>query len=144
MSQQVNKPLTTRVVAKKQAKTRKATITTTCAPRKAKPKGSPTVRTSHRQKQPKRSDQQIRAAINDVLDNVRFYIQRDGGDLKFIGYQKGVATIEVLGACVGCALIDVTYKSGVETILKDEVPEVKSVAIIDRSQTMWMRDIKKG
>lgn len=136
MSRQVNKPLTTRVAAKKQVETRKATRTTSRVTRKAEPKSSSTVRTSHRQKRPKRSDQQIRAAINDVLDNVRFYIQRDGGDLKFVGYQKGVATIEVLGACVGCALIDVTYKSGVETILKDEVPEVKSVAIIDRSQTM--------
>lgn len=100
----------------------------TSAPKK------PARKTAPKAKAKRRSDAEISAAINDVLDNVRFYIQRDGGDLKFLGYKSGAARIEVLGACMGCALIDVTYKAGVETILRDEVPEVKRVEIVDRTR----------
>ncbi len=71
--------------------------------------------------------------IEEVIESIRFYINQDGGDLEFIDFDldTGVVSIRVLGACVGCALIDLTYKDGVETILKAEVPEVKEVKIIE-------------
>lgn len=81
----------------------------------------------------KNKDNEIIAKIKDVLDNIRFYIQKDGGDLEFIGYKNGKVTIKLLGACVGCALVDLTYKDGVETILKDEIKEIKKIEIIDPS-----------
>ncbi len=81
----------------------------------------------------KKPTSRIVSEIKDVLDNIRFYIQKDGGDLKFVSYRNGVVTIELLGACVGCALIDFTYKEGVETILKDEIKEIKELVIIDPS-----------
>lgn len=81
----------------------------------------------------KNKDNEIIAKIKDVLDNIRFYIQKDGGDLEFIGYKNGKVTIKLLGACVECALVDLTYKDGVETILKDEIKEIKKIEIIDPS-----------
>lgn len=81
----------------------------------------------------KNKDNEIIAKIKDVLDNIRFYIQKDGGDLEFIGYKNGKVKIKLLGACVGCALVDLTYKDGVETILKDEIKEIKKIEIIDPS-----------
>ncbi|WP_412032619.1 NifU family protein [Malacoplasma muris] len=71
--------------------------------------------------------------IEEVIESIRFYINQDGGDLEFIDFDldTGVVSVRVLGACVGCALIDLTYKDGVETILKAEVPEVKEVKIIE-------------
>ncbi|WP_052663095.1 NifU family protein [Mycoplasmoides pirum] len=81
----------------------------------------------------KKTNREIISNVKDVLDNIRFYIQKDGGDLKFVSYKNGVVTIELLGACVGCALIDITYKEGVENILKDEVKEIKKLIIIDPS-----------
>lgn len=80
-----------------------------------------------------RSEQEILDEINEVIDSIRFYINQDGGDLKFINFDfdTGVVTIQVLGACVGCSLIDVTYKNGVETILKSEISEVTGVEIIE-------------
>lgn len=81
-----------------------------------------------------KSDKAIISKIQDVLDNIRFYIQKDGGDLKFVSYKDGKVVIELLGACVGCSLIDFTYKDGVETILKDEIKEIKELIIIDPSK----------
>ena len=71
--------------------------------------------------------------IKDVIDSIRFYINQDGGDLEFIGFdpEKGEVTIKVLGECIGCSLIDVTYKEGLETILKNEVEGVKSVIVTE-------------
>lgn len=82
---------------------------------------------------PKKTNKAIQAEILDVLDNIRFYIQKDGGDLKFLKFEKGIVHIQILGSCVNCALIDITYKDGVETILKEEIPQVKSVKIIQEA-----------
>lgn len=76
---------------------------------------------------------EIIAEIKDVIESIRFYVNQDGGDLEFVDFdfETGVVSIKVFGACVGCALIDMTYKDGVETILTSEIPEVKSVNIIE-------------
>lgn len=63
-----------------------------------------------------------------TLDRIRPYIQRDGGDMEFVSVnEEGVVTVRLLGACVGCALVDYTLKDGVEALLMDEIPEVTEV-----------------
>lgn len=71
--------------------------------------------------------------IKDVLDSLRYYIKQDGGDLEFCNYDDttGEVTIKILGACVGCSMIDMTYKDGVETILKSEIKEIKSIKLVE-------------
>lgn len=80
-----------------------------------------------------RTNEIIIEDIKDVIDSIRFYINQDGGDLDFVEFNKdtGEVVIKVFGNCVGCALIDMTYKDGVETILTSEIQEVKSVKIIE-------------
>lgn len=66
------------------------------------------------------------------LDKIRPYIQRDGGDMEFVSVDHdGVVTVKLLGACVGCGLIDYTLKGGVEALLMDEIPEVTGVIAED-------------
>lgn len=81
----------------------------------------------------KKNREQIVEEIKDVIDSIRFYVNQDGGDLEFVSYnhETGEVTIKILGACIGCALIDVTYKDGLETILINEVEGVKSVIITE-------------
>lgn len=68
-----------------------------------------------------------------TLNRIRPYIQGDGGDIEFVSFDKdsGVVTVRLLGACVGCALIDFTLKGGVEALLMDEIPEVTEVIAED-------------
>ncbi|WP_027121891.1 NifU family protein [[Mycoplasma] imitans] len=81
-----------------------------------------------------RRRQTVIAEILDLLDDLRLLIRRDGGDLSFEGYEKGIVTIRLLGNCDGCSLVDMTYKDGVENILKSEIPEVKSVVLIQNKE----------
>ncbi|MDY6062633.1 MAG: NifU family protein [Erysipelotrichaceae bacterium] len=65
-----------------------------------------------------------------VIDKIRPYIQRDGGDIEFVSVDdQGVVKVRMLGACVGCGLIDITLKDGLEALLLDEVPGVTEVVL---------------
>lgn len=66
----------------------------------------------------------IEKQVKEVLRRVRPYLQRDGGDIKFISYDAGIVYVEMLGACVGCSAQDSTLKDGIEAILLEEVPGI--------------------
>lgn len=70
--------------------------------------------------------------INEIIESLRIYINQDGGDLEFLKYENNNVYIKVLGACVGCGAIDFTYKDGLETILKEEIPEINEVIIVEK------------
>lgn len=69
--------------------------------------------------------------IKKVIEKLRPYLQRDGGDIEFVDFKDGIVYVRMLGACVGCSLIDSTLKDGVEQILMEEVPEVIEVQNVD-------------
>jgi len=64
-----------------------------------------------------------------VLEKIRPYIQRDGGDVEFVKVEDGVVTVKMLGACAGCLALDDTLKLGIEATLMEEVPGVKEVVL---------------
>ncbi len=65
-----------------------------------------------------------------VIDKVRPYLQRDGGDIQFVMLQDGVVYVQLSGACQGCGLVDVTIKDGVEQIMLEEVPGIVEVRVV--------------
>ena len=69
--------------------------------------------------------------INEVIETIRFYVQRDGGDLFFLEYKDDVVKLKITGNCVGCSIQDVTYKDGLLQILKLEVPTIKDLILIE-------------
>ncbi len=73
----------------------------------------------------------VEMQIIQVLDKIRPFIQRDGGDCRLVKYEEGVVYIKFYGACVGCAIIDTTLYDGIESILKEEIPEVVKVVNVD-------------
>lgn len=70
---------------------------------------------------------EIEKKICDVIDNVRPYLISDGGNIEFIKYVDNVVYIKMHGACANCEMLDVTLKDGIESMLIDEIPEVKEV-----------------
>ena len=68
--------------------------------------------------------------INHTLNKLRPYIQADGGDVQLVDFQDGEVIVSMLGACAGCMAIDMTLNDGIQAILMDEVPEVKSVRML--------------
>ncbi len=73
----------------------------------------------------------VERRIFEVLEEVvRPAVQRDGGDIAFAGFENGVVQLYMLGSCSGCPSALATLKMGVETLLKDMVPEVTEVVAI--------------
>ena len=69
--------------------------------------------------------------IIDVLNNkIRPAVARDGGDIKFKSFEKGVVKVELQGSCSGCPSSLMTLKQGVQNLLKHYVKEVNSVEAI--------------
>ncbi len=66
--------------------------------------------------------------IIEVLDSkIRPAVARDGGDIKFKSFEKGVVKVELQGSCSGCPSSLMTLKQGVQNLLKHYVKEVDSV-----------------
>jgi len=64
------------------------------------------------------------AKISEVIEKLRPYLQRDGGDMEFVRFEEGIVYVRMLGACAGCAFIEDTLSGGVEEALLEEVPGV--------------------
>tara|TARA_B100000963_G_scaffold252485_1_gene221234 strand:+ start:947 stop:1498 length:552 start_codon:yes stop_codon:yes gene_type:complete len=74
------------------------------------------------------TDDEVVKKIIDVLDTkVRPAVARDGGDIKFKSFEKGIVKVELQGSCSGCPSSIMTLKQGVQNLLKHYVKEVNSV-----------------
>ena len=71
------------------------------------------------------------ARVRNLITKIRPYLQHDGGDVEFVRFEEGVVYVRMLGACVGCASIDLTLKDGIEAIILEDVPGVIAVEITD-------------
>lgn len=66
--------------------------------------------------------------VEKALAKVRSFLQADGGDVELVEVtEEGVVRVRLTGACGGCPMASMTLKTGIEKILKEEVPEVKRV-----------------
>lgn len=72
-------------------------------------------------------NQEIISEIKKILDKIRPYLNSEGGDLEFIGFEDGIVYIKMLGACVDCGGLDSTLKDGIEALLVEYVPDVIEV-----------------
>lgn len=69
--------------------------------------------------------------IIEMIESMKVYINQDGGDVNFIKYENNYVYLKISGACVGCTALDFTYKDGLETILQEEIPEIKGIILIE-------------
>jgi Fe-S cluster biogenesis protein NfuA len=73
---------------------------------------------------------EIERRIQEVLAEVRPFIQSDGGDIVYAGYEDGTVRVVLQGACAGCPSSTATLRQGIETRLKEKVPEVRELVSI--------------
>lgn len=79
--------------------------------------------------------QTVGAAVKDkveaALAQVRPALQRDGGDVELVEVSEdGVVKVRLQGACQGCPMAQMTLQMGIERVLKEMVPEIKSVEAV--------------
>ena len=75
--------------------------------------------------------EKILKRISKALEQIRPYLQADGGDISLEGITDDmVVQVKLKGACGSCPYSVQTLKSGVERTLKSEVPEIKEVVSV--------------
>ncbi len=74
------------------------------------------------------ADADIVDQIKELIETrVRPAVANDGGDIKYKGFNRGIVTLQMQGACAGCPSSSATLKQGIEQLLKHYVPEVSEV-----------------
>jgi Fe-S cluster biogenesis protein NfuA len=68
--------------------------------------------------------------IKEIIANdVRPYIEMDGGTIEFVRYDEKIVYVRLAGACNGCPASMLTLKGGVERNIRRRVPEVLGVRL---------------
>ena len=68
--------------------------------------------------------------VRQALDELRPLLQRDGGDVEFVGIEDDVLKVRLLGMCAGCPMAAMTVKHGIEARIREKVPELKAVVAV--------------
>lgn len=70
--------------------------------------------------------------IEASLDTMRPYLGSDGGGVEIVDVTEDMTVrLRLTGACKTCPQSFMTMKAGIETAIKQAIPEVKSVIAID-------------
>ena len=69
----------------------------------------------------------MRERVEEALNEIRPYLQRDGGDVELVDVKDGVVMVKLTGACRGCPMSQMTLTYGIERNLKEKIPEVVRV-----------------
>lgn len=74
------------------------------------------------------SSEEIRLNVVKALDEIRPFLENDGGNINLIAIENDeVVKVQLVGACSSCSVNQMTLKSGVEMTIKKYAPEIKSV-----------------
>jgi len=66
--------------------------------------------------------------VEKIIDeHIRPMLKADGGDIKLIEVKGDIIKVQLTGACGSCPMSQLTLKQGVERMLKEYIPEIKSV-----------------
>jgi len=72
----------------------------------------------------------IQNKVQAALAEIRPLIQADGGDIDLVAIEKDTVKVRLRGACAGCPMSALTLKQGVERLIKQKVPEIKTVLAV--------------
>ena len=73
----------------------------------------------------------MKEKIQEAIDKIKPMLQADGVDVEFVDYEDGIVKVRLQGACAGCPMSQMTVKNGIERVLKQEIPEIKSVESVN-------------
>ncbi len=71
--------------------------------------------------------------IKEIINEIKPFIENDGGSIEFVKYEDNIVYVSLSGACKGCPMAEVTLKEGVESLIINELPEVKAVVNIEKN-----------
>jgi len=73
----------------------------------------------------------VEQRIRDILDaEIRPAVAQDGGDITLDRFENGIAYVHMKGSCSGCPSSTATLKMGIESRLRESIPEVAEVVSV--------------
>ena len=76
--------------------------------------------------------EELKLNVQKALDEIRPFLQSDGGDISLISIEDGkFVKVQLEGAFLGCSVNQMTLKSGVEMTIKKYAPQIEQVINID-------------
>lgn len=69
--------------------------------------------------------------VTKVIERIKPMLAADGGSVELVGVdeKKGIVTVRLTGACGCCPHSAMTLKNVVERMIREEIPEVKGIAV---------------
>jgi Fe-S cluster biogenesis protein NfuA len=78
-----------------------------------------------------KKESKMKEKIEEAIEDIRPSLRADGGDVQLVEVtEEGVVKVRLIGACSACMMSQVTLKAGIESYLKQQVPEVKEVVSV--------------
>lgn len=72
----------------------------------------------------------MKEEVEKALQEIRPYLQADGGNIELVDVEAGVVKVKLVGACAGCPMSKMTLQWGVERALKKKIPDVIRVEAV--------------
>ena len=69
--------------------------------------------------------------IKEIIEDIKPYLNYEGGDIEFIKYEDNYVYVKLFGACANCGLQDYTLNDNILELIKEKVPEVKNIINVE-------------
>ena len=73
----------------------------------------------------------MKEQIEKALDEIRPFLQSDGGNIELISFTEKEVKVRLLGNCISCTVNQMTLKNGVEMTIKKHLPQIEKVTSIE-------------
>ena len=78
------------------------------------------------------SAEELKINVEKALDEIRPFLQSDGGDISLLSIEDGkLVKVQLQGACTSCSVNQMTLKSGVEMTIKKYAPQIEKVINVE-------------
>jgi Fe/S biogenesis protein NfuA len=73
-------------------------------------------------------DGQVKDKVQKILDEmINPAVAGHGGFVELLDVKDNLVYLKLGGGCQGCGMVNVTLKQGIETTLKEEIPQIAGV-----------------
>ena len=69
--------------------------------------------------------------IKEVLDDIRPYLNLEGGDIEYIKYEDNYLYVKLYGACSNCSHQDYTLNDNLLLLIKEKLPEIEGIINVE-------------
>lgn len=84
-----------------------------------------------------------RLRVEEVLDEVRPYIESHGGEVTLLEVNDGVVHLQMSGACHGCVGSAITLRRGIEERLREHYPGFREVVAHDPEPLLQIENLRR-